>query len=299
MNRLALTRTPDLRTPYLLAGFGGWANGGEVSTEVVEFLQSNLATKPLGEIVSDGLYIYASPTLASRPATVIHQGLIESMRFPSNTLYSWQCPQDGEHDLILLEGVEPDLRWQEYVAAVLACAERFQVQRVYTIGGYLDHAPHTRTPRIAAVVTDAALRPELMAYDVKLTDYEGPTGIQSYLLAACQERGIEGVSLWGGTPTYIEGSYPHVAQAMLHLLRRMWRLSVDLQPIEEHAAELDGALHAQMDNHPDLADYVKRLEQAYDTAQNEQPEVDTDVIVDEIQQFLRQSRRGPGGGSAV
>ena len=299
MNRLALTRTPDLRAPYLLAGFGGWANGGEVSTEVVEFLQSNLATKPLGEIVSDGLYIYASPTLASRPATVIHQGLIESMRFPSNTLHSWQCPQDGEHDLILLEGVEPDLHWQEYVAAVLACAERFQVQRVYTIGGYLDHAPHTRTPRIAAVVTDAALRPELMAYDVKLTDYEGPTGIQSYLLAACQERGIEGVSLWGGTPTYIEGSYPHVAQAMLHLLRRMWRLSVDLQPIEEHAAELDGALHAQMDNHPDLADYVKRLEQAYDTAQNEQPEVDTDVIVDEIQQFLRQSRRGLGGGGAV
>ena len=266
---------------------------------MVEFLQSSLVTEHLGEIVSDGLYIYASPTLASRPETVIHQGLIESMRFPSNTLYSWQCPQDSEHDLILLEGVEPDLHWQEYVAAILACAERFQVQRVYTIGGYLDHAPHTRTPRIAAVVTDAALRPELMAYDVELTDYEGPTGIQSYLLAACQERGIEGISLWGGTPTYIEGSYPHVAQAMLHLLRRMWRLSVDLQPIEEHAAELDGALHAQLDNHPDLAEYVKRLEQAYDTAQSEQPNVDTDVIVDEIQQFLRQSRRGPGAGGAV
>ena len=299
MNRLALTRTPALRAPYLLAGFGGWANGGEVSTEVVEFLQSNLATEPLGEIVSDGLYIHASPTLASRPATVIRQGLIESMRFPSNTLHSWQCPQDGEHDLILLAGVEPDLHWQEYVAAILACAERFQVQRVYTIGGYLDHAPHTRTPRIAAVVTDAALRPELMAYDVELTDYEGPTGIQSYLLAACQECGIEGISLWGGTPTYIEGSYPHVAQAMLRLLRRMWRLSVDLQPIEEHAAELDGALHAQLDNHPDLAEYVKRLEQAYDTAQSEQPNVDTDVIVDEIQQFLRQRRQGPGAGGAV
>ena len=288
MNRLALTRTPELQAPYLIAGFGGWANGGEVSTDVVEFLQSNLTTERLGEIVSDGLYIYASPTLASRPATVIRQGLIESMRFPSNALYSWRCPRDGEHDLILLQGVEPDLHWQEYVTAILACIERFQVQRVYTIGGYLDHAPHTRTPRISAV-----------AYDVDFTDYEGPTGIQSYLLAACQECGIEGISLWGGTPTYIEGSYPHVAQVMLHLLRRMWRLSVDLQPIAEHAAELDGALHAQMDNHPDLADYVKRLEQAYDTARSEQPEVDTDVIVDEIQQFLRQRRRGPESGGAA
>ena len=299
MNRLALTHTPDLRAPYLLAGFGGWANGGEVSTEVVEFLQSNLATERLGEIVSDGLYIYASPTLASRPATVIHQGLIESMRFPSNTLHGWRCPQDDAHDLILLEGVEPDLHWQDYVAAILACVERFQVHRVYTIGGYLDHAPHTRTPRISAVVTDAALRSELTAYDVDLTDYEGPTGIQSYLLSACRERGIEGVSLWGGTPTYIEGSYPHVAQAMLHLLRRMWRLPVDLQTVEEHAAELDGALNEQMDNHPDLADYVKRLERAYDSARSEQPDVDTDVIVEEIQQFLRQRRQGPGAGGAA
>ena len=299
MNRLALTHAPDLRAPYLLAGFGGWANGGEVSTDAVEFLQSNLATERLGEIASDGLYIHASPTLASRPATVIRQGLIESMRFPSNALYGWRRPQDGEHDLILLQGVEPDLHWQEYVAAILACVERFQAQRVYTIGGYLDHAPHTRTPRISAVVTDAALRSELMAYDVDFADYEGPTGIQSYLLAACRERGIEGISLWGGTPTYIEGSYPHVAQAMLHLLRRMWRLSVDLQPIEAHAAELDGALNAQMDNHPDLADYVKRLEQAYDIARSEQPEVDTDVIVDEIQQFLRQRRQGPGAGGAA
>ncbi len=299
MNRLALTHTPALRAPYLLAGFGGWANGGEVSTDVVEFLQSSLAMEHLGEIVSDGLYIYASPTLASRPATVIRQGLIESMRFPSNTLYGWHCPQDAEHDFILLQGVEPDLHWQEYMAAIVACVERFQVLRVYTIGGYLDHTPHTRTPRVSAVVTDDALRSELMAYDVELTDYEGPTGIQSYLLATCQERGIEGVSLWGGTPTYIEGSYPHVAQAMLHLLRRMWGLSIDLQPIEEHAAELDDALHAQMDNHPDLADYVKRLEQAYDTARSEQPEVDTDVIVDEIQQFLRQRRQGPGAGGAA
>ena len=55
MDRLALTHTPDLRAPYLVAGFGGWANGGEVSTDVVEFLQTNLRTESLGEITSDGL----------------------------------------------------------------------------------------------------------------------------------------------------------------------------------------------------------------------------------------------------
>ena len=221
------------------------------------------------------------------------------MRFPSNTLHSWQCPQDGEHDLILLEGVEPDLHWQEYVAAILTCAEALSGAADLHDRRLSRPRAHTRTPRIAAVVTDAALRPELMAYDVELTDYEGPTGIQSYLLAACQERGIEGISLWGGTPTYIEGSYPHVAQAMLRLLCRMWRLAVDLQPIEEHAAELDGALHAQLDNHPDLAEYVKRLEHGLRHGSERAAERGYGRHRDEIQQFLRQSRRGPGGGGAV
>ena len=79
----------------------------------------------------------------------------------------------------------------------------------------------------------------------------------------------------------------------------MWRLPVDLQPIKEQAAELEGALSEQMDSHPDLADYVKRLERAYDAARSEQPEVDTDVIVEEIQQFLRQRPSGPRGRRLV
>jgi proteasome assembly chaperone (PAC2) family protein len=297
MGKLVLTKQPTLRAPYLVTGFAGWPNGGGVSTDVVDFLTSYLAAERIGEITSDHFYIHSSPALASRPVVTIHQGLMKSLYFPTNEIFAWQS-QDEAHDLLLLQGIEPDLRWDQFAAAVLECVQTFDVQRLYTIGGYLDYAPHTRVPHISAVVTHAALQEELAAYDVEPADYEGPTSIQSYLLALCQEQDIEGVGLWGGTPSYIQGAYPKVIHSMLHLLSQMWHLPLELGMLQEQTAELETSLHEQIDSNPELADYIKRLEQAYDLAESdEQPQLETDTIVDEIQQFLRRRRDDPGGDS--
>ncbi|GIX48225.1 MAG: proteasome assembly chaperone family protein [Candidatus Tectimicrobiota bacterium] len=290
MGKLLLTQTPPLRAPYLVAGFAGWPNGGSVSTDVIDFLRSYLGAERIGEITADELYIYSSPTLASRPTVVIRQGLVQALRFPSNELFAWQRP-DAAHDLLLLQGVEPDLYWHRYAAAVLECMRRFGVRRLYTIGGYLDYAPHTRAPRISAVVTHAALRRELAAYAVELTDYEGPTSIQSYLLSLCQQQGIEGISLWGSAPSYIQGAYPKVTQAVLRLLGQMWQLPLELGALQEQAEELEETLHEQIDSNPELADYIKRLEQAYDQAEEEEEAPEPDTMMEEIQQFLRRRRR--------
>jgi proteasome assembly chaperone (PAC2) family protein len=294
MGKLVLTKRPRLRAPYLIAGFAGWPNGGGVSTDVVDFLKSYLAAERIGDITADDFYVYSSPSLASRPVVTIRQGVVKALHFPTNEIYAWQG-QRSAHDLVLLSGIEPDIHWPQFAEAILECIRTFAVQRLYTVGGYLDYAPHTREPRLSAVVTHDRLRKELSRHEVELTDYEGPTSIQSYLLALCQERGIEGVSLWGSTPSYIQGAYPKVTQTMLHLLSRLWRLPLELGSFEEQTAELETSLHEQIDSNPELADYIKRLEQAYDQDESEQPQLETDTIVDEIQQFLRRRRDNPGG----
>jgi proteasome assembly chaperone (PAC2) family protein len=219
---------------------------------------------------------------------------LESLRFPSNTLFA--CQRLGaEHDLLLLQGIEPDLHWEQFADAIVECLQTFKAQRLYTIGGYLDYAPHTRLPRLSAVVTHEVLKDELEVYDVDLTDYEGPTSIQSYLLATCRAQGIEGISLWGGAPSYVQGSYPRLTQALLQCLSQLCHLPLDLGEIEEQAIELEATLHEQIDSNPELADYIKRLEQVYDQAEGPQPDMNTDAIVDEIQQFLRRRRDNPLG----
>jgi proteasome assembly chaperone (PAC2) family protein len=294
MAKLVLTKRPSLRAPYLIAGFGGWPNGGNVSTDTVYFLQSTLKAERIGEITSDDLYIYSSPTLASRPITVIREGVLESLRFPSNTIFACQR-LEAEHDLLFLQGIEPDLHWQQFADAIVECLQIFRAQRLYTIGGYLDYAPHTRMPRISAVVTHEALKAELELHDVDLTDYEGPTSIQSYLLAACRAQGIEGISLWGGAPSYVQGSYPRLTQCMLQFLSQIWHVELDLEEIEEQVSELEATLNEQIEANPELADYIRRLEQAYDQDEGPQPDMNTDAIVDEIQQFLRRRRDNPLG----
>ena len=263
MGKLALTQQPALQAPYLVTGFAGWPNGGSVSTDVVDFLTSYLAAERVGEITAEGLYIHSSPSMASRPIVSISEGVMESMYFPTNDLFAWKG-HGKTHDLLLLQAIEPDLHWDQFVDAVFECVRVFEVQRLYTIGGYFDYAPHTRVPRISAVMTDTSLQKELDHNDVELADYEGPTSIQSYLLAQCQEQGIEAISLWGSTPSYIQGAYPRVIHSMLQLLSQMWNLPLELGMLEEQSAELETSLHEQIDSNPELAEYISRLEQAYD-----------------------------------
>ncbi len=294
MLKLELTQKPRLNAPYLVAGFAGWPDGGGVSTGVVDFLTTYLAAERIGEIASGNSYIYTSPALASRPVVKIQQGLIQSLHFPMNELYAWES-QGEAPDLILLQGIEPDLNWQDFVDAVLECVRVLDVQRVYTIGGYLDYAPHTRVPQISAMVTDLKLQDALGPYDVEPAEYDGPTSIQSFLLSHCQELGIDGIGLWAGTPSYIQGAYPRVTQVMLQLLSDIWHLPLELSMFEEQTEELESSLDEQIDSSPELAEYIKRLEQAYDMAEPEQPSLGSDAIVDEIQQFLRRRRDNPAG----
>jgi proteasome assembly chaperone (PAC2) family protein len=294
MSKLVLNQRPVLRSPHLIAGFAGWPDGGGVSTGVVDFLTSYLGAELIGEISVNDLSIYTSPALASRPLVKIQQGLIESLHFPANEVYAWKSVGEAP-DLVFLQGIEPDWNWQEYVEAVMECVKALAVQRVYTIGGYLDYAPHTRIPRISAIATDVALLNTLQTYDVEPHDYDGPTSIQTYLLSHCQEVGIEGVGLWAGTPTYIQGTYPKVTHVVLEFLSQFLQLPLELNWFEEQTAELESTLHEQIDSSPELAEYIKRLEHAYDTAENEPPDIGPDAIVDEIQQFLRRRRDNPLG----
>jgi len=294
MSNLVLNQRPALRAPHLIAGFAGWPDGGGVSTGVVDFLISYLAAEQIGEISANDLSIYTSPALASRPIVKIQQGLIESLHFPANEVYAWKSEGEAP-DLILLQGIEPDWNWQDYVEAVVECVQALGVKRVYTIGGYLDYAPHTRIPRLSAIATDAELLDTLQPYDIEPHDYDGPTSIQTYLLSHCQDVGIEGIGLWAGSPSYIQGTYPKVTQVVLEFLSQLWQLPLELGWFEEQTAELESTLHEQIDSSPELAEYIKRLEHAYDTAESEPPDVGPDAIVDEIQQFLRRRRDDPMG----
>jgi proteasome assembly chaperone (PAC2) family protein len=276
----------------LVIGFAGWANAAGLSVEVVSQLQSLLATDAIGTLEAPECYVITNPSLANRPITTIRGGVVEELRLPMTEVHALQS--DGpQPELLLIEGVEPDLHWQEYVEALWSLITRFSVRRVYTIGSYYDQIPHTRPPHVSSVVSDLGLKAELRSQHVDFTSYEGPTSIQTFILHTCQQRQVEGVSLWGGVPPYLQGSYPRGVVRILSILSKLIDITIDSSALQSWVTDFEGALQQQVAKNEELQAFITQLEAAYDQSVTDTDVQHGDEIVDEIQQFLRQRHR-PG-----
>jgi proteasome assembly chaperone (PAC2) family protein len=292
MARLVLRHEPSLQAPSLVIGFAGWANAAGLSVEVVSQLQSLLATDAIGTLEAPECYVITNPSLANRPITTIRGGVVEELRLPMTEVHALQS--DGpQPELLLIEGVEPDLHWQEYVEALWSLITRFSVRRVYTIGSYYDQIPHTRPPHVSSVVSDLGLKAELRSQHVDFTSYEGPTSIQTFILYTCQQRQVEGVSLWGGVPPYLQGSYPRGVVRILSILSKLIDITIDSSALQSWVTDFEGALQQQVAKNEELQAFITQLEAAYDQSVTDTDVQHGDEIVDEIQQFLRQRHR-PG-----
>ncbi len=293
MARLILHHEPDLRNPVLVAGFAGWANAAGLSVEVISQLQSLHATDAIGTLDAPECYVITNPSLANRPITTIRGGVIEELRFPATEVHALHGAETHP-DLLLLRGVEPDLHWQEFIDAIWSLLPRFGVTRVYAIGSYFDQIPHTRTPRISAVVSDPRLKAALRPHAADFTRYEGPTSIQTFLLWTCQQRQVEGISLWTGVPPYLQGTYPKGVLRILSVLSSLVGFTIESRALQRWVAEFERTLQQQLAENEEAAAFVKQLEAAYDRAVKETDMLGGDEIVEEIQQFLRERDR-PGG----
>ena len=126
---------------------------------------------------------------------------------------------------------------------------------------------------------------------VDFTSYEGPTSIQTFLLYTCQQRQIEGVSLWGGVPPYLQGSYPRGVVRILSILSKLIGFSIDSSALQSWVSEFEGVLQQQVAKNDELQAFIKQLETAYDQTVTDTDVQHGDEIVEEIQQFLRQRQR--------
>jgi hypothetical protein len=129
MARLMLHRELPLHSPSLILGFAGWANAAGLSVEAVSQLQSLLHTEAIGTLEAPECYVITNPSLANRPITTIRGGLIEELRLPMTEVHALQGGET-QPEILLIQGIEPDLHWQEFVEALWSLIERFGVRRV-------------------------------------------------------------------------------------------------------------------------------------------------------------------------
>ncbi|MFN8634341.1 MAG: PAC2 family protein [Chloroflexota bacterium] len=253
---LKIQELPSLRKPILVAAFAGWPDAAEVASGTARFLTRKLRASRFAEIDPEEFYVFTE----TRPNTVILAPGQRALEWPSNEFLSWNNP-NGERDVVILQGREPNLNWHEYVEIVLGLAERLGVSQVVVLGGTYDAVSHRGQVSLSGQASTPELQETFDGFGITSSSYEGPSSVQSALLEGCRERNLQAASLWGHAPHYVRAApNPKVSHAMLRVLRVLLGVEIDLTELEVAGEALEAKVDAAMRENPELRDYVEQLD---------------------------------------
>jgi proteasome assembly chaperone (PAC2) family protein len=263
-DRLRVYGGGEFRNPRLLMGLSGWMDGGEVSTGTIKVLADKLHAGRIAEIDHQGFFIYNSPgamEVASlfRPHCRIRKGIIREFEFPDSAFLGAE-----KEDLILFSGKEPNLNWVDYGDCIFTLCRQLHVKTIYFMGSVAGLVPHTRDPMFFCSVSDAAMKPRFEGYGMKFSDYEGPASVITYLTTRAKEQDVELASIVATIPAYVQGANPKCIVAATRRIAGILGIHVDLDDLQASADEFEKKLTEIVQEQPELAENITKLEQDYD-----------------------------------
>ncbi len=276
---------PERNPAILLAAFEGWNDAGSSASQSLAMVAEGWDARSVHELDPQDFHDFQ----VNRPLSVRDEDGARVLKWPSTTISVARSPVAGR-TVLIVQGIEPSFRWLDFCEEILDVAEQWKVGSVVSIGALLADVPHTRPVPCQVTSDDPGVQALL---GVEGSEYEGPAGIVSVLAHLGQERGMHAMSLWAAVPHYV--AQPPSPKATLALLGALEELVGEPLPmgdlVEEARAWQDG-VDELAEQDPEVAEYVRQLEEAKDTA--ELPEATGEAIAREFERYLR--RRDKGGG---
>ena len=273
-----------LTSPVIIAAFEGWNDAGEAASGVINHLSLAWQATEVGAIDPEDYYDFQ----VTRPVTEVAEGRTERLVWPTTRLLAAK-QEATDRDLLLLRGIEPNMRWRGFCSELVTAFSALKIELVVLLGALLADSPHTRPVPVATAASDPALAADLRADPV---DYKGPTGIVGVLQHACADAGIPAVSLWASVPHYVaQPPSPKATLALIRGLEDVLDVSLPLADLPQEARAWERGVDELAEQDTEVADYVRTLEEAKDAT--DLPEASGDAIAREFERYLRR-RRDPG-----
>ena len=276
---------PELRSPALVCAFAGWNDAASAATTALEAVAASLDSQVVARIDPEEFYDFQ----VNRPTIRLIEGETRQIDWPANTLLAVPVPT-AERDLVLLSGVEPNIRWRTFADSVVGAAQRMGVEMVVSLGALMADVAHTRPVPITGLASDPDLVERL---GMSRSSYEGPTGIVGVVHDACRRAGMTSASLWAAVPHYVAAvPNPKAALALLRRLEGLTGVAVEASELEDAADRFTEQVDHAVSANPEIEELVRNLEASqeedYDVSQD-MPSADD--IAQEFQRFLRQRGR--------
>jgi proteasome assembly chaperone (PAC2) family protein len=300
MDNVEFDREPPANLTTMIMAFGGWIDAGRAATGALRHLVLDLRAARVARIDPEEFFVLTQ----ERPEVRLRPDGGRDIHWPRSEFFAWR-PENGGDGLLLFSGPEPHQRWRAYTKAFLGVAQRCGVKRIVSLGALLAGAPHTRPVRVTARCTDPGSRALLEAWGIyRPPTYEGPTGISSVVLDAAERLGIEHVGFMGQAPHYLQDSEnPAAIQALVSYVARLLHLSPDMSSFAQAILDFRTQCDRAVARDRGTREHVRKLEQEYDaTASEEQAplpagELDSDKLMQELEDFLRKQQREGGAES--
>ncbi|GAA2105112.1 filament polymerization regulator ParJ [Microlunatus panaciterrae] len=271
----------NLSDPVVVAAFGGWNDAGTAASSAIQHLADSYDAELAYAIDPDDFYDFQ----VNRPqVSLVNDEGEHEITWPTTEIKVATLPT-GRH-LVLIQGLEPNLRWRQFVGILSSALATVKPKRVFILGALLADTPHTRPIPVSLTTRTTRLADEL---GLDISTYEGPTGIVGVLADSLSRAGHEVVSMWAAIPHYV--SHPPCPKATLALLTKLEDVldtPLDLGELPELARAWERGVDELAAEDTEVAEYVSTLEEQRDAT--ELPEASGDAIAAEFERYLRRRR---------
>ena len=280
----------DVPPALLLAAFEGWNDAGNAASDAVDLLLDAWDAEVVHELDPEDYHDFQ----VNRPQVATDDDGERSLTWPGTTVAVARAPVSGRR-VVLVRGIEPSMRWRSFCAEILDQANRLGVGTVVCVGALLADVPHSRPIPVQVTSEDPRVQ-ALLA--VEGSDYEGPVGIVGVLALAARSAGLHSMSVWAAVPHYVaQPPSPKATLALLSSLEEILGEPVPLGELAEDAHAWERGVDELAREDPEVAEYVRQLEEAKDTA--ELPEASGEAIAREFERYLRRREKGTGGAGGA
>jgi proteasome assembly chaperone (PAC2) family protein len=268
-----------LHSPIMVVALRGWFDVAEVATGALQRLMRDKPAPVVASIDPDPFFDFTQ----ERPEVWIDDGSTRQVRWPANEFRIARFP-GKPHDLVVLAGVEPHLRYATFADSLISVARGLRCEVVVTVGAGAEALPHTRPPRVVGSSTNDRL---VRALGLSRPQYQGVTGLVGVLQERLDRAGIAAVSLRVGVPHYLgNAKHPKSSAALLQHLEHVLGIPTSHGELHDEIRRW-GSLHDEaVAEDSQATEYVTMLEHEYDR-RTEASLPSGDDLAAEFEKFLR------------
>lgn len=272
----------------LVCNLNGFTDAGGTSSQLAQHLFTNLQHELVATFLNDELLDYRS----RRPLMYFDKDHIADYDAPELALYLVE--DDANQKFLLLNGYEPDFRWEEFTDELVKLVQQLEISGVTWVHSIPFPTPHTRP----LGMTVSGNRVEMIdQFSEWKPQTQVPGNVLHLLEYKASQAEIDVVGFVLLVPHYLsESDFPLTALTAVEQIMAATGLVIPSDDLRAQNNEFAAKLNAQVAESEDLQKMVQALENGYGSekmgpirAPIRKPETripDAEEIAIELEEFL-------------